>query len=143
MSYATKNDLIAWCGINGEAELTQLTDPNNQGVDDVLITAKLGQADDEINGRLIAVDLPLTAPYPPLLVSIACRIARHLLYTSGRPDYIEADYRDALKLLGDIREGRAALGLNGAGTGSVELASDAVEWRADDRVFTREALDGY
>lgn len=116
MSYATTNDLIAWCGLHGQQELIELTDPDNFAMDSTLVAAKLDQADHEINARLVGVTLPLSAPYPQLLIDIACRIARFLLYTSGRPEYVTDDYLSALKTLDDIRMGKATLGLSGDGT---------------------------
>lgn len=139
MSYATEADLIAWCGLTGEVELTELTDPDNTAIDSALVAAKLEQADHEINSRLVGVELPMTAPYPKLLVDIACRIARFFLYTTGRPEYIKEDYELALKLLDDIRLRKASLGLSADESEVVAPAiSPLVE--TPDRVFTADLL---
>lgn len=107
MSYATEADLIAWCGLNAEVELTELTDPNNRSIDSDIVVDKLNQADREIDARLPGTTL--TPPYPQVLVDIACRIARYLLYTTGRPDYVTADYEWALQFLADVRKGEAVI----------------------------------
>ena len=139
MSYATEADLIAWCGLNGEFELTELTDPHNLQIDHVLVEEKLEQADNECNARLIGVPLPSEAPYPKLLVDIACRIARYFLYTTGRPQYVIDDYEYALRLLDDIRTGKATLG-PGAGGEEILSSSMGPAVRTRPMVFTEDLL---
>lgn len=112
MSYATVSDLIAWCGMSGQAELVELTDPDNTTLNTTVVQAKLDQADNEINSRLVGVSLPMEAPYPRLLIDIACRIARYFLYATGRPQYVTDDFTVAIKTLDDIRMGKASLGLS-------------------------------
>lgn len=140
MSFATQQDLEEWCGINGEAELIQLTDPQNLAIDTVLLAAKGEQADAEINARISGLNLPLTAPYPALLVNLHCKIWRYLLYTSGRPEHVSDDYKDAIKLLDAIRDGKATLGLAGDGTGPAAPNPDLPAFSAPDRVFTADTL---
>lgn len=140
MAYATQQELIDWCGIGGGDELIQLTDPTNTAIDSVLVAKKLQQADAEINARLPSDLLPMTAPYPPLLVLACCKIARAYLYPVGRPEHVETDYRDALKFLDDVRAGKATLGLDSTGTETVVL-SDTVSVAASPRVFTDAVLE--
>jgi len=119
MAYATQQDLIDWCGVNGEDEIIQLTDPANVSIDSMLVAKKLQQADHEVNARLVGVDLPMSAPYPPLLVITACKIARAILYTHQRPERVEQDYHEAIEFLGLVRDGKATLGLAGTGTEAI------------------------
>lgn len=139
MAYATQQELIDWCGIGGSDELTQLTDPTNTAIDSLLIAKKLQQADAEINARLPAELLPLTAPYPPLLVLACCKIARSYLYPVGRPEHVETDYRDALRFLDDVRSGKASLGLDSTGTEAV-ASGGGVSVSASAKVFTDAVL---
>lgn len=136
MSYATQDELIAWCGMNGASELVELTDPTNTEIDAALVADKLAQADSEIDARLPG--LPSTGPYPRVLVDIACRIARYLLYTAGRPEWIEADYQTAVKMLDDVRMGRASLGLDASSGSSVSSPLPLVS--APEVVFTTDLL---
>jgi phage gp36-like protein len=106
MTYATQADLIAWCGLQGQEELTQLTDPTNSAINGASVAAKLTMADNEINARIGS----LTAPYPAVIVNVACRIARFYLYASGRPDYVLDDFNWAMKFLDDVRTGKVSLG---------------------------------
>lgn len=139
MSYATQQDLIDWCGISGDVELTALTDPANTSIDSLLVAKKLQQADNEINSRLVGVDLPMTNPYPPTLVMTACKIARALLYTTGRPEWVQADYDGAMQWLEDVRTGKSSLGLDS--TGTVEIAQmPKCNVQANDVVFTADQL---
>lgn len=140
MAYATQQELIDWCGIGGGDELIQLTDPTNTAIDSLLVAKKLQQADAEINARLPSDLLPMTAPYPPLLVLACCKIARAYLYPVGRPEHVETDYRDALKFLDDVRAGKATLGLDSTGAETVPVSSGfAVS--ASPRVFTDAVLE--
>lgn len=139
MAYATQQDLIDWCGMNGEQELIQLTDPNNTSINSFIVLEKLGQADAEINARLVGVTLPMAAPYPPMLVATACRIARALLYRYGRPEWVDTDYREAMQWLDDVRTGKASIGLDGTGSAEVDVTAGAVVI-APDVVFTAEVL---
>lgn len=132
MSYATPADLIAWCGMHGVDELTELTDPTNTALDAVLVADKLQQADTEIQARL--PNLSVAAPYPRLLVDTACRIARYLLYANGRPEWVVADYQSALQFLDDVRLGKASLGLAAAPSGACPVVT------ARAAVFTADAL---
>lgn len=138
MSYATQDDLIAWCGMGAISELTELTDPKNRTIDDDIIADKLDQADREIAARLVGVSLPLHPPYPQILVDVACRISRYFLYTQGRPDYVTDDFNLALKLLDDIRTGKATLGLTTDGT--IAASAFGIHVLASKAAFTDELL---
>lgn len=140
MAYATKQDLVDWCGLHGEEELIQLTDPDNAFINDTLLAEKLKQADAWINARLVGIPLPLAAPYPPLIVDIACRVTRWMLWTTGRPEYVEMDMDRAEKMLADIAAGRATLGLNESGT-EVQAVTSGPVLRAPTRVFSDDLLE--
>lgn len=137
--FATQPDLIEWCGINATRELTQLTDPSNVAIDANLIAAKLSQADNIINSRLVGIALPLASPYPPLIVDTACAIARRLLYKYGAPEHVETDYRDALAFLDKVRKGEATLGLDSTGTAEA-VQSSGYAVIASEKTFTDDVL---
>lgn len=139
MSYATTSDLTDWIGIGATAELTQLTDAANLGINLTLVEAALNSADNRINSYLAGVALPLSEPYPPVVVEMACKLARAFLYKFGRPEYVDADYRDAMQWLDDVRTGKASLGLDGSGTEEV-TPSAGCSVSADPVIFTAEQL---
>ena len=139
MAYTDQAGLIEWCGVNGSIELAQLTDPAGVTINSAAVLAALEQADNVINSRLAGVTLPLTAPYPPLVVDTANKLARFFLYKVGRPQYVADDYADAMRFLEDVRTGKASIGLDAAGSTEVEVAAGAVVV-APDTVFTAYIL---
>lgn len=140
MSYATKQDLIDRVGAE---ELIQLTDRSGAGdIDDEVIARALADADADINGYLAArATLPLTAPYPPLLVRLACTLAHYYLYVQPN-EAVTNRYKAAVKTLEGLSDGTVSLGLDAAGAG--EVATDSgVTIVSDARTFTRQTLDGF
>ena len=139
MSYATQSDLLEWLGIGGTVELTQLTDPANTTIDGSVVQAALDSADNRINSYLAGVTLPMTAPYPQTVVETACKLARAFLYRYGRPEWVDADYDEAMQWLDDVRTGKASLGLDGTGSEEITPAAGC-SVNADPVIFTAERL---
>lgn len=140
MTYATKQDLIDRVGAEA---LVQLTDRSGAGdIDDEVIARALADADADINGYLAArATLPLAAPYPPLLVRLACTLAHYYLYVQPT-EAVVTRYKAAVRTLEGLADGTVSLGLDGAGAG--EVASDSgVTVVSEARVFTRETLKGF
>lgn len=100
-----------------------------------------GQAliDGYVGARLT---LPL-ATTPRLLKQLAGDVFRYLIYD----DQLEADgiverrYKNAIKLLTEIRDGRLDLGA--AVEDEAGSAADSAEVRAPARIFSRDTLAGY
>lgn len=141
MSYATSADLVARFG---EREVIALSDRDGLGqIDAAVIAAAIEQAGDEIDAYLGGrYGLPLAA-VPRLLVGVCCDIVRYRLCGS---DVTETDparnrFRDAIKLLENIRDGKLTLGLDPAlspvGTGNTVLIQDGR------RRFTADTLSDY
>lgn len=141
MIYATLADLTAQFG---DREVLALTDRNNDGVADAAIVAMaLQRASNTIDAYLSArYPLPLTV-VPDQLVDICCDIARYKL--SGAEvtevDTVRTRYKDALKTLELIRDGKINIGLTVAGQAPVESAS--VQVVGGGRTFTHETLKDY
>ncbi|EPX84573.1 Mu-like prophage protein gp36 [Rubellimicrobium thermophilum DSM 16684] len=141
MAYTTLAQLIERYG---EALLIALTDRGTVAtgtVDPDAVARALADADAVIDGYLAGrYVLPLAA-VPALIADLAAAIAIWKLHI-GQPDpKIEADYRDALKLLRDIADGRlriSAAGAEPAGTGGTGA-------RITDRArpLTAENLKGF
>lgn len=109
MGYATQADLVARFG---EVEISQVADTDGSGeIDAALITRALADADAEIDAALAGrYQLPL-ATVPPLLVRIACDLARFALYTDAVTEIVAQRRAAAVKLLADLAAGRSTLGL--------------------------------
>lgn len=107
MSYASLNDLIDRAG---PEEIRQIADRDRDGTPDAaVIEAALLHADNMVNGYVGAkYTLPL-ASTPQILRSWATSIARYTLHRNGAPEYVTADYKDAIAALKDVARGLVAL----------------------------------
>ena len=148
MAYATRADLVP--AYVSERELATGTNSGSGTAteEDADVTAAfLAAADAEIDAYVgFVYPLPLVAPYPALLVALACRIARYRLNTSGgnQPaDWVTADYQAALKQLGEIRDGRASLGLATGASAVTTTPTAAVRASSLAPRFGRSKLQGY
>lgn len=114
MPYATRAEMEARYGAE---ELAQLTDRLGTGLvaDDVLARA-LADADAEVDAYLGGrYTLPLTST-PPVLVRVACDIARYRLWADMASEEVRARYEDARRMLEQIASGAVRLGSLSAGT---------------------------
>ena len=145
MGYATITDLI---DRYGEEELAQRTDHvAGQTIDSSIVARALSDADAEIDSCLAGrYALPVTS-VPPLLVIVACQIARYHLHADGAPKRVIDDRQDALRVLSEIRSGVRQLPLAAtAGGGTAPEAastSGMATVRAPQRVFTEELLSRF
>ncbi|HAE45853.1 MAG: hypothetical protein CMO30_24690 [Tistrella sp.] len=141
--YAGLDDLIARAG---EAEIRQIADRDRDGTPDPeVITAAIADAAETIDGYLRGRYLtPLSDPPPAMVRGWAVSIARHRLHRNGPPEHVIADYRDALKQLGDASAGRLVLaGVDGVAA-PVADAAGGVHAASDAPVFSRPgAMDGW
>lgn len=128
----------------GRDELIQRTDkfqPYTGAVVDAVLSRAIADADAEIDGFVGArYALPLPDPVPPVLVPIACDIARYRLYDDAVPEIVRQRYEDAVSRLKDIAAGRLTLGIDPA---SATPASAGVRFRSRDRVFSDDLLERY
>lgn len=140
MSYATKQNLIDRFG---QTELAQLTDRvNGTTIDDTVVNRALEDADAMINGYLQArYSLPLSS-VPPMLVTVACNIARYQLFEDRVTEIVRQRYEDAIAWLKDVAAGRVSLGLDAAGA-ETETEGGVVDYKANDRVFDADTLADY
>lgn len=141
MPYATPQDVIDEIG---EREVIALTDRDNLGVvDSALLTRKLGDAAALIDAHLVGrYTLPLAGSFP-VLRRYACDIARYLLSGSDvtEVETVRNRYKDAIKFLEAVRDGRIQLGADAAGQAAAEPARISVV--GSDRVFTRDSLSDF
>jgi len=127
-----------------EALLLQLTDratPSAGTIDSDVVDRALADTDAEVDGYLARrYRLPL-AETPPLLVDIAARIAIYKLHVYTPEKKIEDDYREAIRSLDRIAEGRILLPVAGIEPSSSGAAGVVTIDR--DRDLTPENLRGF
>ena len=107
MSYATLQDLIDRAG---QTEMQQVApDALGVAIDPATVDAALRHADNIVNGYVgTRYQVPLSST-PDLVRTWAVAIARHWLHRQGPPDYVVADYKDAISALKDLAGGKIAL----------------------------------
>lgn len=110
MSYATQQNLT---DRYGERELRQVTDksqPPAGTINTATVDRALADADSEIDSRLsVRYIVPIAGDTPPLVVDLACRIARYKLHEDKATDKIRADFDDAIRLLEQVAAGKAKI----------------------------------
>ena len=138
MPYATLQNLIDQFD---EREVIALADRDGDGVADAaVVDYALQRASNTIDAYLAArYPLPLTA-VPEQLVDICCDITRYRLCGAGvtETEEVRNRYKDALTMLGQIRDGKLDIGLSVAGVAPAESAS--VRIAGGGRTFTRDSL---
>ena len=140
MSYATSADMILQFR---ESEMLMIADPGNTGtVDAALVADALQRASNEIDSYLMRFTLPL-AIVPARLKELCCDMARYKLVGADatETDVVRTRYKDAIKALESIRDGKLDIGLSA--TGQAPVVSASVQVSAPARVFTDTSLAGY
>lgn len=140
MSYATQADMILQFR---ESEMLMIADPDNNGVvDAALVADALQRASVEIDSYLMRFSRPL-AVVPARLKELCCDMARYKLVGADvtETDIVRTRYKDAIKALESIRDGKLDIGLSEAGQAPVAAAS--IQVSAPARVFSSAALDGF
>jgi phage gp36-like protein len=138
MSYATAAQMEEQFGLR---ELIALTDRDNIGVVDSAVLARAqGDADAEIDSYLAGrYTLPLTGTFP-VLVRHACNMARYHL-SGAEVTEVEAvrnRYKDAIRWLESVRDGKTRLAANAIGDPAPESARISVV--GSGRTFTADTL---
>lgn len=109
MTYAIQADLETRFGA---AEILQLADRDGDGLaDSGVVAGALAEAAAEIDAYLAGrYALPL-ASVPPVLVRLACDIARYRLMADNPLEEARTRYEDARRLLENLAAGRVSLGM--------------------------------
>ncbi|MBP6807026.1 MAG: DUF1320 domain-containing protein [Chromatiaceae bacterium] len=148
MSYTADADLFS---LIAERTLIQLSadDPQAAAPDWAVVAEARAYADAQVNARLRQrYALPL-ASVPRELKDWSLALSRHWLY-SRRPDgqdlppaVVDA-YRDALKALDAVRDGKMSLAVEAPGGGETPAPEGArLQVVAPDRLFTADLLGRY
>ena len=138
MSYASEADLVTRFGAQ---EITANADRDQDGeIDEAVIEAALADPDNEIDaedGRRYAT--PIT-PVPPILLTIACAIARAGLFTSEAPEIVLANLKSARAMLKRIGDGDMQLDAP-APAAAADTAGEVLTEMSEKR-FTRDSMKG-
>lgn len=142
MPYASQADLVSRFG---STELAQLTDRTNGTViDAAVVSAALADADALIDGYLAQRYALPVSPVPALLLRIAADIARFLLHGKAATEKVRTAYEDALKVLRDLSDGRAALpGALPAPATQTPGAGGSPQYASPTRIFDRTSLGDF
>lgn len=138
MPYATAAQMEAQFG---SRELIALTDRDNVGVVDAAVLARaLADADAEIDSYLAGrYPLPLVGTFP-VLVRHACNMARYYLSAAevAEVDAVRSRYKDAIRYLESVRDGKTRLAADAVGAPAPEAARISVV--GSERTFTADTL---
>lgn len=139
MAYSSITDIIKAIP---ESNLIQLTDDANSGtVDNSIVDAAIAEADATINGFLQErYPVPLL-PVPELIKSISVDLAVFKLYTRRfemeTPEGIRDRYKNAIKLLEMIQNGKVVIG--SGGLNHIYRTNK----KEQDKIFGKDLLDDY
>jgi len=138
MAYATQADIIAYLG---EREVIALADRDNLGsIDEAVLSAALVDASAEIDTYLVGrYTVPLSV-VSRLVVTYACDIARYRLSGAGvaEVDTVRNRYKDAIRFLEAVRDGKIDLGA-GVAPATDAVTQNLVYVTDGDRIFSRRA----
>ena len=137
--YATRYDMEDAFGTD---EIRQLSDRAHTGeTDDAVVTAAIAAACSYMDGYLAGrYALPLTEPYPPVIVATACDLARCRLYDDDLPDTVAKNGDAAKAWLRDVSAGKTQLPLPGT-TSNLEIGAPTVA--APARLFDAGTLANF
>lgn len=142
--YADLDDLKTLCGDEELIQLTDRADPPSGLIDEAVTAGALTAAAHVIDGYVGAqYQLPLSSSVP-LLIDLACDIARYRLYKTAATDQVRQRYEDAIKMLVSISKGVVKLPVADEGSGSGEPAgrSDVMTIQSEPRIFSRTSMRG-
>ena len=146
MTYATRNDLIAYYGsdeVNRVAAMGSDDDASSELLDAVISDAS-DEVDTYIGGRY---SLPLES-IPKILKSKCLALAWHTLHRKVGNDVAMVEADNARRWLRDVASGKATLGLDSAEQPITKASDDfqVIEQdKGDDAVgtFNRDAMIGF
>lgn len=139
MPYATQADLE---DAFGATEILQIADRDGDGLPDAGLLAAISErAYSFINGYLAGrYALPLSAPYPPVIIAASCDLERYWLYDDAATERVREGFEDVIAWLKDVDAGRVLLQLPAA---TESLAAGSPDYSAPNRVFSADSLVDY
>lgn len=144
MTYCTIEQLTDRFGARMLQQLSDRGDfaPETPAIDADLFARAVADADAAIDGALLGRYTLPVASVPRLLTDLSIAISIYKAHGQTVPDKIRDDYRDAMKTLAQISEGKVRLDIDG-----VELPSSGgdgeVLMTETDRPMTVQSMKGY
>lgn len=143
MAYTSLGQLIARFGERMLVALTDRGELHTGEIDAEVIDRALTDTDAMIDGFVAARYGALTT-VPPLLADLALAIAIYKLHIAAPDPKIEADYKDALRLLREIASGLARIpGVDGKEPAAAGSGTDGIRFTDRERPLTPETLRGF
>ena len=139
MAYCTRDNLVQRFG---QREIDNLLDRDNNDTDDTdTLTQTIADADSLIDSYVSAKYQTPLSSVPQIITYISCDITRFMLWDDNAPEEVRNRYNDAIARLKDIAKGMMKL------PSTTVLAPDnpsgGVDYYAEERVFSRDALAGF
>lgn len=142
MPYATLDNLTDRFGADMLVGLTDRSQPATGVIDAAVVDRALADADAMVDGYVGGRYVLPLAEVPPLIADIARTIAIWKLHTYKPDDKITEDYKDALRILRDISDGKITLNVaSNSAPATVEGSGARLTDR--ERPLTAENLKGY
>ena len=136
-TYASKDQMVALFGADNMVHMTR----GGEAIDDVVLGAAIAAAQAEVDGFLGSV-LPLPLARIPEVVRLhACNMAYWNLDVDNPTDGAKERYRQAVRFLERVQDGKASLGL--ADDGAAVQAAGGVTVSAPERVFSNDRMRRY
>jgi phage gp36-like protein len=139
-------DLDKLKALTGDRELIQLTDRADVQTGAIVtatVTEALKAASDLIDGYVGAhYGLPLPE-VPPMLADLCCDLARHRLYTTTPPEFVQKRHDQAMKTLRDIADGRVKLPIAAGAQAEPPGRDQVMVIESEPRRFSRSSMEGW
>jgi phage gp36-like protein len=146
--YVSQSDLESRIGSPLLIALTN-SDQTASTVNTTALTQAIAEAEGELNGYIgQQYDLPLSSPYPAIVVGLARRMAVYHVYAlqpDAMTEGVAADYDRAVRSAERIATGKLSLGLDTAGSedDTADSGRTTVRRGGEDRRFTRSKMSSF
>lgn len=142
MPYATLDNLTDRFGADMLVGLTDRSQPATGVIDAAVVDRALADADAMVDGYVGGRYVLPLAEVPPLIADIARTIAIWKLHTYKPDDKITEDYKDALRILRDISDGKITLNV-ASNSAPATVEGNGARLTDRERPLTAENLKGY
>jgi len=143
MTYSSKSDIQQQLD---ESVLIQLTDPDGAAVDEDVVARAIEDADATINVYCQELYLIPLSPVPNKMRQVGVDIAIYKLYSrrdDTMPEPRRDNYKDAIKFLGKVSEGKIKLKCQAAKEAGGGEYSGGVIVSSRKKVFDTDTMDKY
>ena len=137
MPYCTVQDMVERFGERELRDCAELA--ADEAIDGAVVQAAIADASAEMDAHLgRRWRVPVTRR-TPLLVMLACQIARYRLLDGREHEQAVRRYEEAIALLKALAEGKVTLGLSAEELSDAPVTAGAAEVRTERHPFDRDA----